>query len=88
MISMVIPGNPFPITEPPLLSNQKRNPHGFLGKGCRPGYQSHLTFVKSEDISTAYPLDSDDFSQFPKHADELVIFDTSQAVPLFVFYSK
>ena len=94
-VSMVIPGNPFPVVEHPFtepvvfeedrLGNKVRkgNPAGFKGKGCRAGYQSHLTLVEGRDIRSAYPIKGAVASDT---ADELVTFDHAQAIPLFVFY--
>ena len=54
MISLVIPGNPYPVTEYPFKENEigkilEYNPDGFYGKACQPGYQSHFTL--SLDLS-------------------------------------
>ena len=91
VLCLVTPGNTFPITEQPYLPNGKRNPKGFLGKPCLPGYQSHFTIVKSGNIASAYPVDSLEAdpaatATATATADELVIFETAQVVPLFVFY--
>ena len=86
LVSMIIPGNTFPVVENPFATNGLINPSGFLGKPCRSGYQSHFTLVDAKDIAArSFPIkgDVDDFT-----ADELVTFDSSQALPLFVFYTK
>ena len=76
LLSVVNAGNIFPVAEHPLSSKSLK------GQACRPGYQSHFTIVeqavptKSTVINTATA------------ADELVVFDHAQAVPLFVFYVK
>jgi len=62
LISLVLPGNPFPLSE---LA---------LGAGCRPGYQSH--FVTMEGAKSG------------ESAGELVIFDPSQALPLFMWTTR
>ena len=54
MISLVIPGNPYPVTEKPFTEDEtgkilEYNPDGFYGKACQPGYQSHFTL--SLDLS-------------------------------------
>ena len=46
VISMVLPGNTFPIVEPPYITHSgytQENSHGFLKKPCKLGYQSHFT---------------------------------------------
>ena len=86
MIALVIPGNSYPITEVPHLPDGKSNPKGFLGKACQAGYQSHFTIVKGEDISNAFPVETPDFDPATV-ADELVVFETAQTLPLFVFYA-
>ena len=48
MISLVVPGNPYPVTEIPFTEDEtgkilEYNPDGFYGKACQPGYQSHFT---------------------------------------------
>jgi len=50
----MIVGNPFPVTEPPFITDEegkvriqedkpKKNENGYLGKPINPGYQSHFT---------------------------------------------
>jgi len=47
LLSLVIPGNPYPVTEIPYFSTPKSpNPEGFLGKPVKNGYQSHYTLGK------------------------------------------
>lgn len=50
VVCFVMPGNVYPVTEPPKLpsanGNEVVNPNGFLGKGCMDGYQSHYTLGK------------------------------------------
>jgi len=87
LVSMVIPGNTFPVVEHPFASNgSSANPSGFKGKACRAGYQSHFTLVDGRDINTAFPIKG--AIDPAAAADELVTFDTSQALPIFVFYTK
>ena len=81
IVSVVVPGNTFPVVEHPFT-----NPNGFKGKACRNGYQSHFTLVDGKDISTAFPLTG--HIDPATVADELVTFEGAQALPLFVFYTK
>ena len=135
-MSVVIPGNAFPVTEHPfkyeangetqkLNGKQISNSTGYLGKSIRnSGYQSHFTFgevvlhfisfhfisfrllsliliflflfkVETGSIATAFPVSKKKGVTLPyrdvdydptKHADELVIFQDAQTLPLFVFY--
>ena len=86
LVSVVIPGNAFPVVEHPFAADGSANPSGSKGKGCRGGYQSHFTLVDGRDINSAFPVRG---SIDPATAaDELVTFDTSQALPIFVFYTK
>ena len=87
IVSMVIPGNSFPVVEHPFTADgSSANPSGFKGKACRNGYQSHLTLVDGRDLNTAFPVRGP--IDAATAADELVTFDSSQALPLFVFYTK
>ena len=87
IVSMVIPGNSFPVVEHPFAADgSSANPSGFKGKGCRGGYQSHFTLVDGRDISTAFPLRG--HIDPAAAADELVTFEGAQILPLFVFYTK
>jgi len=84
LLSMVIPGNTFPVTEDPWDAEQK-NKQGYHGQPCRVGYQSHFTLVdspKKNSSPTKTPFTGANI------ADELVIFQVTQALPLFVFYLK
>jgi len=95
IVSMVIPGNSFPVVEHPFVdppvyekdkkgkSVKKANPDGYKGKACLSGYQSHFTLIDGRDIRTAFPIQG--AINPATAADELVTFDTSQALPLFVF---
>jgi len=87
LVSMIIPGNTFPVVEHPFATDgSSPNQSGFKGKGCRAGYQSHYTVVDGRDINAAFPLRGhiDDATA----ADELVTFEGAQALPIFVFYTK
>jgi len=47
LITLTIPGNAYPVTEPPFLRGMVvENPEGFFGKACKSGYQSH--YILSE----------------------------------------
>jgi hypothetical protein len=85
MVSIAIPGNVFPISEPPFTPKGEDNPHGFLGKPCQPGYQSHYTVVTEEGERCGYPLQG---TPSVTSWDELVVFEPSQLLPIFVFYMK
>ena len=81
LLSLVNAGNTFPVIEHP------EQPGSLLGQACRPGYQSHFTIVDSPDHTQAFPTKYaviDDATT----ADELVTFESAQAVPLFAFYVK
>jgi len=74
LIALTIPGNPYPATEPPL-----NNPTSLLGQACKAGYQSHYLEVTR---SGQPAVNVDD-----KFGDELVVFEGSQALPLFLVYT-
>jgi len=81
ILALVIPGNAFPVTERP---GEEGN---YCGKALRKGYQSHFTIVDSGEFPEAYPV----LGSLKGHqylAYELVTFEGSQALPLFVFYGK
>jgi len=87
IVAMTIPGNSYPVTEHPFDgtgANRHPSPRGYYGKPCRSGYQSHCTIVDYKAGGPAYPI------QVPfdstKHADELVVFQDAQTLPLFVIY--
>jgi len=86
VVSLVAPGDSFPITEHPFKQdssdNSQPNPTGFLGKDLKEGYDSHFTIVKKHFVLSAFPIDEP--LNFEKHAEELVIFQSQQAYPLFV----
>jgi len=81
LLSLVNAGNTFPVTEHPEKAGS------LLGHACRPGYQSHFTIVDSTDYTQAFLTKSAPINGAPT-ADELVTFESAQAVPLFVFYVK
>ena len=88
LVSLVIPGNSFPVVEHPFAADGSgaANPSGFKGKACRAGYQSHYTVVDGRDINTAFPIAGDIDPAVA--ADELVTFEGAQALPIFVFYTR
>jgi hypothetical protein len=79
LLSMVIPGNSFPVVENP---QEKGN---LVGQACRPGYQSHFTLVDGRNVQTAYPIKGAIDSNT---AEELGVFNEAQALPLFVIFMK
>ena len=85
LVSLVVPGNTFPVTESPTLANKKDiNPDGYLGAPCKSGYQSHYVAVNMGGNNHGYPV-TEDFGR--AGVDELVVFETAQALPLFLFVS-
>ena len=118
LISLVIPGNPYPVTEIPFTEDEtgkilEYNPDGFYGKACQPGYQSHFTLSldlsfhcstsnkqqttnktsklvgprdkKNQENTGPFPIQGTFDAQ--RDADELVVFESAQAVPLFIVYT-
>ena len=81
ILSMVNAGNPFPVIEHPEQAGS------LLGQACRPGYQSHFTLVDSTNYKKAFPTSSSVINAATT-ADELVTFESAQAVPVFVFYVR
>jgi len=89
LLSVVVPGNAYPVTETPFIIDQAQNwlkekienPEGLFGRPCRPGYQSHYVIV---DTKSGLP---DTRSVDQGSEDELVVFQPSQVLPLFFFYS-
>jgi len=92
LLSLVIPGNPYPVTEHPFKSDTefKENPKGFYNKGLKSGYQSHVVLVKN-DTQKAFPAQFEfvnDPANKPLISDELVLFESAQALPLFIVYYR
>ena len=91
LIAAVLPGNTYPVTEQPFVSEKeggkgmrKLNPLGLLGQACKAGYQSHYTVVDSVSVNLAFPTQLDDFDDPKKKrvvSDELVAFEGAQALP-------
>jgi len=101
IIAITLPGNSFPVIEHPFLidnitgtvlldSNKKRiiNPEGYLGHSCKSGYQSHYSIVTRRNLNEAYPLSLNVNFDEKEHADELVVFQDLQALPLFIVYCQ
>ena len=84
MLCVVIPGNSFPVTEQPFSPEGFKS--GYQGQACRPGYQSHSTLVDGRNITKAFPIKGGLDENIL--ADETVIFEGAQAMPMFVFYMK
>jgi hypothetical protein len=74
-IKMNDKGNPIPIP----------NPKGLFGQACKTGYQSHFTMVSSRKLGINFPIK--EVNGYEGIADELVIFDGSQILPLFLIYT-
>jgi len=92
LISAVLPGNSFPVSEHPFTLSEEgsvskqKNPKGYLGQACRAGYQSHYTIVSAKNVNSAFPIRGE--LENKKTADELVVFEASHALPLFLVHTK
>jgi len=96
LVSLTVPGNSFPTSEPPFVtkdptnpeSGKIKNPQGSLGRPCYLGYQSNYVEVDHD----GYPVTPEGMgSRNPAtdvFADELVVFDSAQVLPLFLVYSS
>lgn len=87
IVAMTIPGNTYPVTEHPFEEegHQRRvSPNGYYGRPCRSGYQSHCTVVDYKKAGPAFPIEGPIDST--RHADEVVVFQDAQTLPLFVMY--
>ena len=82
VISLVIPGNSYPVTEHPLDPT-----NSFKGKAPKAGYQSHYVIVEPDAEGNGFPFQGDLQSNSPNF-NELVIFDGLQALPLYLIYCK
>jgi len=78
LVALLIPGDFFPVVEHP------HEPNSYYGKAAKSGVQSHYTLVKKESKQTAYPIDKDELFNAKRHANEVVVFQDSQALPLFL----
>ena len=81
LLSLVIPGNAFPVTERHDDIN-----NGYFGKPCKSGYQSHYVIVKHENAGTP-PGIPFNFTSDPV-SNELVLFQSAQSLPLCILYYK
>jgi len=95
LVALTIPGNTFPVIEHPfedyngVITKDVKgeiipNPKGFYGRGVKGGYQSHYTIVSKSNIQDAYPIK--EAYNPEKHADELVVFQDAQALPVFALF--
>ena len=84
VISLVAPGNVLPISADPQV-DKLPNPQGYLGKPRQRGYQSHYTvvYLPGEGGIYGYPLRT---APTEASADELVVFEPAQALPVFLIY--
>jgi len=72
LISLVSPGNPFPVVE------KKEEARSFMGQPLRSGYQSHFVLTKKDGAPATEKTQPTD------RYDELVIGQESQVMPIFV----
>jgi len=94
LIALTVPGNPYPVTEPPFVSNansnegKTKNPAGLVSQPCQKGYQSHYVEVTREGYPVkAEGLDVQNNPMVGIYSDELVLFEGSQTLPLFLVYT-
>ena len=74
LIALTVPGNPYPVTEPP----SDDNPTSLRGQACQAGYQSHYLEATQRGRPSANIGDI--------FGDEL-LFEGSQTLPLFLVYT-
>jgi len=74
LICFTIPGNPYPVIEHP------KDELNLYGKALVPGYQSHYVVT----TAAGFPLKLQDWNRQLKRYDELVIYQETQAVPIFL----
>ena len=75
LIALTVPGNPYPVTEPP----NKDNPTSLVGQASKIGYQSHYL----EATQRGQPA----MNVAERYGDQLVVFEGSQTLPLFLVYT-
>jgi len=85
IIALTIPGNMFPVVE--RADDKKQS---FMGKPCHTGYQSHDTVVhrkgkKKGHVAPPSQLASGQTAG-EEVADELVVFESAQALVKYVIY--
>jgi len=73
VIALVIPGNAFPVVESP------EDAGSLHGQACTKGYQSHYLQVRADGMPVSQSSDT--------AADELVVFEGWQTLPLFLVYT-
>jgi len=73
IISYLIPGNPYPVTESP------NGPNSIAGTTLKPGYQSHYVSVNARGFPHEAPTNYDLF-------DEIVINQEAQVAPAYLLY--
>jgi len=80
VVAMVAVGEVYPAVE------HHEGPDSLKGKSCIPGYHSHYALVNQKGS----PLSPPDSSSHPhsNHFDELVVFESFQALPLFVIEAQ
>jgi len=76
LIALTVSGNPYPVTEPP----NKDNPTSLVGQASKIGYQSHYL----EATQRGQPA----INVAERYGDELVVFEGSQTLPLFLVYTS
>jgi len=100
VVCLVMPGNVLPVIEHPTLDEKGNpfttrddqgiklvpNPEGYHHQNVRKGYNSHYTLVPQVPVKEAFPIKGNYDSA--NHADQLVIFQQPQALPLFVVFFK
>ena len=77
LVSLVVLGNVYPVTELPATI---KNPRSLNGAACKTGYQSHYVEVKA-NFNPAR-------TQQEVIGDEIVAFEGWQALPLFLVYTS
>jgi len=97
IVSLVMMGNTLPVIEHPMHDDVGKpfftrdeaglrivpNPDGYYHKTVRRGYNSHYTIVpRDAPFDEAFPI-KEPFDP-EKHTDEIVLFQDSQILPLFV----
>jgi len=73
LICYVLPGNPYPVTEPPRASNN------LVGHNLLNGYQSHYVVTRKDGL----PFTAEDYSEHLRRFNEIVVSQEAQALPIF-----
>jgi len=74
LICLVLPGNPYPVTE------DRRSINTLFGKHIIRGYQSHYVVVKK----TGDPFTHEDYVNLEESFNEIVVDQESQVVPIYL----